>query len=112
MATSDWTAEVPDQIETHWQERLRPRLEGMTDEEFSAFADASAPVARAVLYVSVEAFHHGAEVCLLRDLFLKSNGPSQDPRCPRAADEPRPPRHAADRAVVPTCVRVGLTWNR
>src|SRR3954447_10151679 len=35
MATTiDWTAEVLDQIETHWQERLRPRLEGLTDGEF------------------------------------------------------------------------------
>ena len=191
MATIDWTAEVLDQIETHWQERLRPRLEGLTDEEFfwepvpgcwsvhrrgestapiswgsgeftwdygpdteptpvttiawrlghliesfastngayfggprvdadtfdypgtaasglarldEVYADftsgvrslgdaglaqpqghrsppafAHAPVARVVLYMSVEAFHHGAEVCLLRDLFLKSNGPLAGP---------------------------------
>ena len=32
-------------------------------------AFAHAPVARVVLYMSVEAFHHGAEVCLLRDLY-------------------------------------------
>lgn len=30
-----------------------------------------APVARVVLYTSVEIFHHGAEICLLRDLFLR-----------------------------------------
>ena len=35
-------------------------------------AFAHAPVARVVLYMSVEAFHHGAEVCLLRDLYLAS----------------------------------------
>lgn len=182
MATIDWTTEVLDQIETHWQERLRPRLEGLTDEEYfwepvpgcwsvhrrgestapiswgsgeftwdygpgaeptpvttiawrlghliQSFADtnavflfggqrvdaedfdypgtaasalalldqvhadfaagvrslgdaglaelqghrsppafANAPVARVLLYMSVEAFHHGAEVCLLRDLY-------------------------------------------
>jgi hypothetical protein len=34
MATIDWTAEVLDQIEAHWQERLRPRLEGLTGEEY------------------------------------------------------------------------------
>lgn len=33
------------------------------------FADA--PVARLVLYTSVEVFHHGAEICLLRDLYLR-----------------------------------------
>ena len=31
--TIDWTGEVVDQVDTHWQERLRPRLEGMTDDE-------------------------------------------------------------------------------
>jgi hypothetical protein len=33
MATIDWTAEVLDQIDTHWQERLRPRLEGLSDDD-------------------------------------------------------------------------------
>jgi len=187
MATIDWNAEVLDQIETHWQERLRPRLVGLTDEEYfwepvpgcwsvhrreestapiswgsgeftwdygphteptpvttiawrlghliasmacghsvyfggprvdaetfdypgtaasalarldevladffagvraldyaglvepqghrSPPAFAHAPVARVVLYSSVEVFHHGAEVCLLRDLYLKSSDP-------------------------------------
>jgi hypothetical protein len=183
--TMDWTTEVLDQIETHWGERLRPRLEGLTDEEYfwepvpgcwsvhrrgqssapiswgagdftwdygvdmeptpvttiawrlghliESFAStngvyfggphagaetfdypgtagsalarldeeyghfaagvrslgdaglaapqghrsppafAHAPVARVVLYMSVEAFHHGAEVCLLRDLYRASS---------------------------------------
>ncbi len=191
MVTIDWTAEVLDQIETHWQERLRPRLEGLTDGEYfwepvpgcwsvhrrgestapiswgsgeftwdygpeteptpvttiawrlghliesfastngvyfggprvdaetfdypgtaasalarldEVYADfaagvrslgdaglaepqghrsppafAHAPVARVVLYMSVEAFHHGAEVCLLRDLYLKSPGRGAGP---------------------------------
>jgi hypothetical protein len=35
------------------------------------FADA--PMARKVLYTSVEVFHHGAEICLLRDLYLRSH---------------------------------------
>jgi DinB superfamily len=35
------------------------------------FADA--PVARVVLYMSVEVVHHGAEVCLLRDLFVREH---------------------------------------
>jgi hypothetical protein len=33
------------------------------------FADA--PMARLVLYVTVEVIHHGAEICLLRDLYLR-----------------------------------------
>jgi DinB superfamily len=36
----------------------------------SEFADA--PMARLVLYMGVEVFHHGAEICLLRDLYLRS----------------------------------------
>ncbi|MGH9171633.1 MAG: DinB family protein [Acidimicrobiales bacterium] len=32
------------------------------------FADA--PVAKLILYVNMEVIHHGAEVCLLRDLYL------------------------------------------
>jgi hypothetical protein len=39
------------------------------DRSLAAFADA--PVARVVLYTSVELFHHGAEICLLRDLWLR-----------------------------------------
>lgn len=34
------------------------------------FADA--PMARKVLYTSVEVVHHGAEICLLRDLYRRS----------------------------------------
>jgi hypothetical protein len=34
-------------------------------------AYAQAPVARVVMYTAVEVFHHGAEACLLRDLFLR-----------------------------------------
>ena len=33
---------------------------------------AAAPMARLVLYTSVEVFHHGAEICLLRDLYLRN----------------------------------------
>lgn len=180
----DWNGEVVDQLESHWQNRLRPRLDGLTDQEyfwqpvpdcwtvsqrgastapmslgsgdftwdfgaprdpepmttiawrlahlivgfaetngahfggrptgFDAFdyagtADealrqlddvhhmwiqgvrglgdeglalpqgstaplefADAPMVRLVLYTSVEVFHHGAEICLLRDLYLRN----------------------------------------
>jgi hypothetical protein len=34
------------------------------------FADA--PIAKLIMYVSVEVIHHGAEICLLRDLYLRN----------------------------------------
>jgi hypothetical protein len=30
----DWTNELVDQLDWHWQAHLRPRLEGMTDDEY------------------------------------------------------------------------------
>jgi len=30
----DWNAELVDQLEWHWQQRLRPRLDGLTDDEY------------------------------------------------------------------------------
>lgn len=30
----DWTAEVVDQVESHWRHRLRPRLNGLSDDEY------------------------------------------------------------------------------
>jgi hypothetical protein len=33
---------------------------------------AGAPMARLVLYTSAEVIHHGAEICLLRDLYLRN----------------------------------------
>jgi len=36
----------------------------------AVFADA--PMARLILYTNVEVIHHGAEVCLLRDLYLRA----------------------------------------
>lgn len=182
----DWNGELVEQVETHWRERLRPRLDGLTDDEYfwepvdgcwtvsrrgestapisfgsgeftldygerqdpepvttigwrlahlvSSFAGstakrfggppadletfdfpgtaagalqrldetygqwinavrrlgddglarpqgfppafADAPIARLVLYSNVELIHHGAEICLLRDLYLRVKGPS------------------------------------
>lgn len=34
MITIDWNGEVLDQVETHWQQQLRPRLVGLSDEEY------------------------------------------------------------------------------
>lgn len=30
----DWNAEVVDQMDSHWRDQLRPRLEGLTDDEY------------------------------------------------------------------------------
>jgi hypothetical protein len=30
----DWSAELVDQLESHWHNQLRPRLNGLTDEEY------------------------------------------------------------------------------
>lgn len=30
----DWTAELVDQLDLHWRTQLRPRLDGLTDEEY------------------------------------------------------------------------------
>jgi len=30
----DWNGELVDQLESHWQHRLRPRLDGLTDDEY------------------------------------------------------------------------------
>jgi hypothetical protein len=30
----DWNAELADQLEWHWQHQLRPRLDGLTDDEY------------------------------------------------------------------------------
>jgi DinB superfamily len=32
--TIDWTTQLLDQLEWHWQEQLRPRLAGLTDDEY------------------------------------------------------------------------------
>jgi hypothetical protein len=34
MTELDWNAEVVDQLESHWRHRLRPRLDGLTDDEY------------------------------------------------------------------------------
>src|ERR1700727_1720305 len=30
----DWTGQLAEQVEWHWREQLRPRLDGLTDEEY------------------------------------------------------------------------------
>ena len=38
------------------------------------FADQ--PMAKLILYMNLEAIHHGAEICLLRDLYLRNGSPT------------------------------------
>jgi hypothetical protein len=57
----DWNAEVVDQLETHWKRHLRGPA--MPPE----YADT--PLAKFFLFINMEVIHHGAEVCLLRDLY-------------------------------------------
>jgi hypothetical protein len=33
-AAVDWNAQLHDQLDVHWNHQLRPRLEGLTDEEY------------------------------------------------------------------------------
>ena len=91
--TIDWTGEVVDQVDTFDHPGTASDLLARLDAECAAFAHgvralgdeglsepqghrsppafAHAPVARVVLCTSVEVFHHGAEACLLRDLWLR-----------------------------------------
>lgn len=82
--TTEWNPLLLDQLDFHWTYALRPRLEGLTDAEYlwepapgawsirprgpaeGPFAEA--PLAALVLHIHREVIHHGAEICLLRDL--------------------------------------------
>ena len=85
----DWNAELVDQLEWHWQHQLLRQLDDGHDSWVSdvrnlgaaglirpqgalsppQFADA--PMAKLILYTNLEGIHHGAEICLLRDLYLR-----------------------------------------
>ena len=99
----DWSAHLAEQVSWHWEAQLRPRLAGLTDDEYfwepvpgswnlrrdpAVAADRpgawavdyqfpppepfpDAPFADLVLHIHREAIHHGAEVSLLRDLYLR-----------------------------------------
>jgi hypothetical protein len=34
MTTIDWTTQLPEQLSWHWDHHVRPRLEGLTDDEY------------------------------------------------------------------------------
>jgi hypothetical protein len=66
----DWSAHLAEQLSWHWEAQLRPRLAGLTDDEYFWEPAPDAPFADLVLHIHREAIHHGAEVSLLRDLYL------------------------------------------
>jgi hypothetical protein len=51
----DWNAELAGQLESHWQ-----------DQPYAGLS-----MAALVLHIHREVIHHGAEICLLRDLYLR-----------------------------------------
>jgi hypothetical protein len=91
-ATRTWNEALRDQLDFHFRRQLRPRLEGLTDDEYfweptpgcwsvrprpvwpaeGPWADS--PYADLVLHINRELIHHGAEICLLRDLYRATHG--------------------------------------
>jgi hypothetical protein len=79
----DWAGQLAEQLDWHWKAQLRPRLDGLTDDEYrwepvagcwnvrrreAPYVDS--PMAALVLHINREVIHHGAEISLLRDLYL------------------------------------------
>jgi hypothetical protein len=94
MTDVDWPFQLAEQLDWHWRAQLRPRLNGLTDEEYRwepvpgawnvrprgtgtapiAVGPAEGPwadhsMAELVLHINRETLHHGAEIALLRDLY-------------------------------------------
>jgi hypothetical protein len=67
----DWNAEV--RWSGHGCRELPLRIDGLGGPQGSTQPAplADAPMVRLVLSTSVEGIHHGAEICLLRDLYLR-----------------------------------------
>ena len=65
----EWNGEVVAQLESHWRDQLRPRLSGLTDDEYfwQPVPDCWTISARR------RAERRGAEICLLRDLYLRNS---------------------------------------
>lgn len=72
MSAIDWSNELAEQLDWHWRVQLRPRLgsDGLArpcGPVEGPYAEAS--MAALVLHINREVLHHGAEICLLRDLY-------------------------------------------
>jgi hypothetical protein len=88
MIDETWNSLLREQFDLHWTEQLRPRLDGLTDDEYfwepapgcwsvrpggeAEGPHAERPLAALVLHINRELIliHHLAEVNLLRDLHL------------------------------------------
>ena len=76
MADVDWNCQLAEQLDWHWRAQLRPRLDGLGADGLARpcgpaegpYAEAS--MAELVLHINREMLHHGAEIALLRDLYL------------------------------------------
>jgi hypothetical protein len=80
MSDLDWNFQLAEQLDWHWREQLRPRLNGMTDVEYRwepvpgawnvrPRGTGTAPAAVGAGEFNREVLHHGAEIALLRDLY-------------------------------------------
>ncbi len=56
-----WTARLVDQLQFHWTLHIRPRLDGLTDDEY--------------FWV----IHHSAEILVLRDLYAQQRSLATGP---------------------------------
>ena len=90
MADVDWNFQLAEQLDWPWREQLRPRSRSSTRPTLGgsrACADwaptgwpgpaaraegrwSESPIAELVLHINREMLHHGAEIALLRDLYL------------------------------------------
>jgi hypothetical protein len=63
----------------HWVDGVRSLgMAGLAQPQGDPPAFAHAPLAKKMLCANVEVIHHGAEICLLRDLYLRNgSGKSQ-----------------------------------
>lgn len=65
---ADLTPQLADQLDSHWRAQLRPRLDGLSDDEYFW-----QPVPGCWTVHPREAIHHGAEIACLRDLYAHSH---------------------------------------
>jgi len=64
----------------HWVDSVRSLgTAGLAQPRGYPPAFAHAPLAKKMLYVNVEVIHHGAEICLLLDLYLRNGSGEPQP---------------------------------
>jgi hypothetical protein len=64
----------------HWVDGVRSLgIAGLAQPQGDPPAFAHAPLAKKMLYANVEVIHHGAEICLLRDLYLRNGSGKSQP---------------------------------